>query len=586
MKYLISFDTGKIKQDHAAEWGVDEVLTLESDLKAGLTGLPQDKGSVVWYIPTVLDYNNSLSYDGADLALRILMRYLGEGKTDVDVVLLGNESAEDFMLHYAYPNILKIPGFHYSRFNKKLVSTFVVPHRDYLKGEDYIPFLNDLGLKFPSSFKSTHSLTNEWCQYKWNAFMGFDENASTLEGYLYFDYLITLERLNRVKNKPASDNLKGRINALPNSRILLIDDKEGWHKFFRDFFSYSTNVKLHCLGEDFSKLRYEDIEKRIKAEVNEFNPEVIILDFRLMEDQDAEIKDDMTKISGYKVLSQVLKGTYKESLPSYGRQVVVFTATSRIENILMLKAGNADGFILKEKPENYNGKEVTKGAISKMVTTLEKAVNRSKFLMPLNEKLDDLIRISIDNNANISKDLSSYILNVSYTVRQLIQHNDIDKEVLQMIFLSIFNIFEEIKRDTNFVEFVNGYTLVVRGTQDLKVSAKSACAMSSNGDDDWNYKPLFTPSSRHEKFCKDKDLKFAICALILFRLGKKEINETDWNDIRLIRNAIAHNDQEKLKNNDISYDDSTLEVYCEKMLDLLADIIDFKKIKEVVPILK
>ena len=110
--------------------------------------------------------------------------------------------------------------------------------------------------------------------------------------------------------------------------------------------------------------------------------------------------------------------------------------------------------------------------------------------------------------------------------------------------------------------------------------------MSSNGDDDWNYKPLFTPSSRHEKFCKDKDLKFAICALILFRLGKKEINETDWNDIRLIRNAIAHKDQEKLKNNDISYDDSTLEVYCEKMLDLLADIIDFKKIKEVVPILK
>ena len=110
--------------------------------------------------------------------------------------------------------------------------------------------------------------------------------------------------------------------------------------------------------------------------------------------------------------------------------------------------------------------------------------------------------------------------------------------------------------------------------------------MSSRSLDDWNYKPSITLSSSHEKHCKDRSLNFAICALILFRLGYKEVDETDWNTIRLIRNAIAHGETEKLKNKGIDLNLTSLQDYTLKMLDLINTIIDPNNIREVIPQLK
>lgn len=451
MKYLITFSTDIVNQEQAPEWGIDKVLTNDV-VKNDLLNLPQDKETLAFFVPTVFDYNNSLSYEGAILALRILMHYIRNGRTDIDIILMGNETESNFLLHYDYPNILKIPNFHYIRFNKKTVALYQLPQREQLKVDEYKPFLDNLGVRIPSSFKSTHSLTNEWCLYKWNSFMGFNENSSALDGHLYFDYLITIEKLNRIKIKTASTYLKERIQNfpenLPNARILLIDDKDGWHHFFQDMFSNTAKVKLHCLGEDFNKLDFAEIEKSIIDEVNDFNPHIIILDFRLMEDKDAEIKDNMKEISGYKVLANILKGTYNSPLKSFGKQVLIFTATSRIENILMLREANADGFIIKEKPENYNGKEITKDVISKMISTMETAIKRANFLIPLNEKLDELLNIvNITNNRETN--IGNTINIASQSVRQLTQNNPLNKDVLKLVFLNLFSILEALKDKDN-----------------------------------------------------------------------------------------------------------------------------------------
>lgn len=586
MKCLVTYDTSLINQENAEEWGVEKVLTSD-ELSFDISKLPQLKQSLVFFVPTVCDYRNSLLYDGANLALRILMYYVRDGRTDVDIVLMGNESETDFLLQYDYPNILKIPGFYYARFNKKNIANFTIPNRKQIKRDEYRNYLDNLGLKMPLSFKSTHSLTNEWCLYKWNSFMEFKEDISALEHHLYFDYLITIVRLNKVKDKKATDCLKERIKKLSEgTRILLIEDKEGWHKFFKELFKDSMQVDVHCIGLNFNKLQLFDIEKKIKDEVDKFNPHVIILDFRLMEDRDAEINDDMKQISGYKVLSKVLKGDYETPCDSFGRQVLIFTATSRIENILLLKEGNADGFILKERPENYNGKEITKDLIPKMISTLEEAVDRAKFLIPLNEKLNSLTKYIHCHTINMGKDLMSTILDTAKFVRQLTQNNNLKIEILKLAFLNIFNVFEVIKRDSNYVDYSNDFTLIVKGNNNLIVSGKSKCGMSSRSLDDWNYKPSITLSSSHEKHCKDRSLNFAICALILFRLGYKEVDETDWNTIRLIRNAIAHGETEKLKNKGIDLNLTSLQDYTLKMLDLINTIIDPNNIREVIPQLK
>lgn len=450
MKYLISFNTNIVRQEQSSEWEVGKILTLGSDLSENLSNLPMDNQSV-FYIPTVSDYNNSLSYGGANLALRILMKYLISGITSIDVVLMGNESESNFLLHYDYPNILKIPGLHYIRFNKKVVATYEIPQREQLKAKQYKPYLDNLGLKIPSSFKSTHSLTNEWCLFKWNSFMGFNESTSFLEGHLYFEYLITIEKICSVKNKTVSDDLKKRISNYPSSRILVVDDKVGWHSFFKEMFSNTDKVDVHCIGENFNKLGFADIEKCIADAVNNFKPHVIILDFRLMEDKDAEEKDNMKQISGYRVLSEILKGDYKNPLDSFGRQVIIFTATSRIENILLLKAGNADGFILKEKPENYQGKEITKNVISKMVYTLNTAIDRAVFLIPLNEKIRELNTIKLDTKP----ELRDSIQTVSESVRLITQNNDINEGVLKLTYLNLFSILEYMKPSN--IKHINEY---------------------------------------------------------------------------------------------------------------------------------
>lgn len=587
MKYLITHNTKIISLGEAEGWGVNKVVPFNDiDIDRNLYLPSSTNEPIIYFIPTILDYNNPLNYDGANLALRILMYYVKYSKTNVDFVLMGNESERDFMLTFENPNIMKIPGFHYIRFNKYIVRKYKCPQREMLTPEDYLPYFEMLNLKLPSSFKSTHSLTNEWCLYKWNSFMGFEPNAELLKG-LYFDYLISVERINRVKNKKISDHLKQRIKDLPSGlRLLVIDDNSSWHDFFKKIFSVCPTVDIHYLGSDFKKLNYEEVEAKIRQEVKSFQPDIIILDFRLMEDKDAEVKDNMKDISGYKVLSKVLKGDYKTPCDSFGRQVLIFTATSRIENILLLKEGNADGFILKEKPENYNGKEITKDLISKMISTLEVAFDRAKFLIPLNEKLNLLTKYIDCLPINIGSDLMSTILNTAKFVRQLTQNNNLEEEILKLAFLNIFNIFEGIKRDSNYVDYTNDFTLIVKGNNILTVSGKSKCGMSSSSLDDYNYKPIATLSSSHEKHCKDRSLNFAMCALILFRLGYDKVDDTDWNIIRLIRNAIAHGDNDKLNNIGITLDLKSLKDYILKMLDLINSIIDPSNIKEVIPQLK
>lgn len=442
MKYLISFDTNIVRQEFAHIWGVEKVLPLAGNLKSDLSVFQDDTESVIIFVPTVFDYRNSLSYQGANLALRILMRFIRVGRTDIDIVLMGNESEANFLLHYDCPNILKIPGFHYVRFNQKIVASFELPERVIINCNDYKPYLDNLGLKIPTSLKSTHSLTNEWCLFKWNSFMGFDEDVSVFENHLYFDYLITIEKLNQIKNKQATEPLKEKIKNITPAKILLIDDKKGWHCFFKKMLQ-TTGVDLYCIGETFNKLEFSDIEKVIIDKINNIKPDIIILDFRLMEDKDAEVTN-VKDVSGYKVLTKILKGKYNAPLSSFGRQVLIFTATSRIENILMLRDGNADGFILKEKPESYNGKEITKDVIKKMISTLETSVSRANFLIPLNNQLDILSEIIIKTN-NQDADIGTVINMTARSIRQLTQNNKLNKDVLKLAFLNLYCVLELLK---------------------------------------------------------------------------------------------------------------------------------------------
>lgn len=589
-KYLIS-NLSKIPDDIKSKtiWNVDKILVWNSDIKHDIKNLPSisEKDKIILFIPSVISYENSLSYDGANLALRIIMHYIRINRANnINIVLLGNESKEAFLLHYDYPNILKSNRIQYTWFNCNIVANYTAPECQEYSRDEFVRYLKNLGFKLPASFKSTHSLTNEWCLYKWGTYMGYDiiEPHNKLNGIMYFEYLQTLEILySNTEKKVPVNKLKAKISQLKsNTRILLIDDNTEWHSFFNKFFKENPQIIFDSIGAEYKKLTLKDIETNILNKLTSFNPDVILLDFRLMEDRDANAIQ-FSDISGAIVLKEILKGNINNPSRYNGSQVIVFTATRRIENILNLKRYGADDFIFKETYESYTGKDTTENVLTNMVKCIKHAIDRSEFLIPLNNKLDrisDLLHSDISYN----KEFNEYIGTLFKSVRQITQTSELNIDTLKLIYMNIFGIFEEIKRNSGLVKFPreDRHSLKVKGNTYFTVCQEGVSGIQISKDGNYNYS--LNKNSDHYKYCEDKDLKFAISALILFRLGHKEVDETEWNKIRDLRNTIAHGDIMS-KRYKFKIDCDTLRKYIGEMLNLIIDILDPNRIKPIIPLL-
>ena len=530
-RILITPDSEKLpdNQAHRDSWRVDEILLWNHDITSDLDNLKIEH-NVVIFIPTILYSDNALAYDGVELALRIFFRYIKANNAGIRIVLLGVECSNAFMQHYPYPNILKIPNFSYTYFNRTKVAQFMPEETPHLPEiEEYKHLIETLGIQMPSSFKSTHSMTNEWCLYKWSEFMGFESSDSdAISNSLYFDYLKALQSIEGIRAKGASEKLKNKIKELPEAGILLIDDNPNWHSFFSYFFAES-NIKFRAIGQDFKNLELEEVSKYIQDVVRQYKPDIILLDFRLTEDSDYNA-ESAEKISGAKLL-KILKGTSGNPGVSFGSQVVIFTATSRIENILMLKNLGADDFILKEKPSQYIGKKTTDEIIKEALKQFKTAINRAELLIPLNEKLRTIEEVSKRHVKAIGDNVRNYSYMTFQSVRNITQNNSLSVDTLKLVYLNIFGIFEEIGRNSNYVDWSKGY-----------------------------------------------NLNTAISSIIPNRIGKK-VDDTEWNTIRKIRNQLVHNDKTIRKGKpEIPID--KLKVYTIKMLDLIQELMNPEKTKE------
>lgn len=584
MRILISTPETNIRYNstYRDAWGVDCIYVWGTDITDSLDTLPAYVPELTFFVPVVLDRNNALLYDGALLALRILLRYICNYRKGINIVLLGTETLESFLSHFAYPNIIKIPGVYYCLNNQKIVSSTILPPNKISERRQYSPYLSQLGIKLPSSFKSTHSLTNDWCLYQWNSFMGFsdvsdDDNLNSL----YFDYLKAMEKIRDVKYRKLENNkkLKAEIQTLreTSARILLIDDNTRWHNFFSELFSKS-NVAFYSIGDNYKKLDIDVIKHDISERIETFNPDVILLDFRLIEDRDAECRFE--DISGTQILS-MLKGTFDNPGKSYGRQVLIFSATSRIENILSLKVLNADGFILKENASFYSGKDDTKVRISYMVKTLSRSIVRARFLKQLNAKFDKILLLC----DHYPIDFVETINQTADSVRLTSQNGELNESILQLIYLNVFKTFESIKNISGIILYPNEYSLSVKARTLLQICSFEKSLIFQRSSDDWNCIHKFSSTSFHHKYCKDKNLNFAICAIILFRLGYTRIDDTYWNDIRILRNTIAHGDNGQLAKRNLTLNVDSLKSCILNMLDLIDMILDPTKINEVKPML-
>lgn len=453
MKILIAPQYDSIGKNDATKWHVDEII-LPSESENW--NLPNAKNELILYVPTIINSEVAIEYDGVELAIKLYMAALREKRQNIKIVLMGVESRESFLLNYRYPNVLKCPGFDYILLSLNAVVGYTAFSTD-INVEKALLALKDVGIGLPESYVSNHSFINEWCAFSWSKYMGFscDKLAKTLDSTLYFDYLRTLQYHKEIK---ISDEKKADIKAL-KGKILLIDDNEYWHEFFTNFFGENkSNVSFMAIGKDFKNKKAEEIKTECLETVRSFNPDVILLDFRLLEDKDYNV-NSRANISGVQVL-RALKGTADKPGEAYGTKIIMFTATGKIENIFSLQKFGADGFIFKDSPEQYVGKPPLKESISRMIRLLDdmqKCAILSKEICNSLKKCENIA-------CKYSEDFCSQIKHIADMVRILLQGDFREFQKLKHIYLECFGILETIKRlkesnhSITINDFIQGHT--------------------------------------------------------------------------------------------------------------------------------
>ena len=355
------------------------------------------------FTPTFFDFRNPLSYDGVEFALRWYFHIISnESINNCEIVLLGTEDKAAFYQHCNYSNILKCPNIYYLQNSFEDISQFLLEYQS--KENDRkgaLERIEKIGIIPPTSFKTHHSIANEWSILRWASALGImaDNNLQikkvkeSVDSILYYNYLAAKYPIKGIdRGKSYKIQYKGKI--------LFVDDEldKGWELIFREI---TSGMELESIdfcgaGNDFKGKSQNEIEKIIEKKISQFDPDVIVLDLRLTDD---DFENEISEITGYRVLQKV-KGYYDKGMKLFipginaGIQVIVLSATNKVWNLQALNEAGADGFIIKESPENSIDGNFTNQSIKNIYKTLDRSLEWSflkSFYMQFNPIKDDLI---------------------------------------------------------------------------------------------------------------------------------------------------------------------------------------------------
>jgi CheY-like chemotaxis protein len=249
-------------------------------------------------------------------------------------------------------------------------------------------FLNLIDIAPPKDYLSHHSIANEWAIFKWADFTKAKSEAITINknkisSMLYFKYLIAK---NDIKEKNTTFQIKPK-QLKQNGKILLIDDEwdKGWGDILENIFIQNENIKFDILDYNFKDKELTNYSyMRIDNKIKEYNPDVIILDLRLLQnDHDEDTKID--KYSGIKILQKI-------HAINAGIQVIMLTATSKSTILEKLYDYKILGYIKKEHPEDNSIS--TKENVNKLVSLVDKGLEDS-YLKEIWDIDQELINLSL-----------------------------------------------------------------------------------------------------------------------------------------------------------------------------------------------
>ena len=340
-------------------------------------------------------------------------------------------------------NILRTKGVFLIDYNIDSIinSTFIKEKQ--LSKSNLVHEVKKLKLDVPLNYEDPHSIANEWAIYRWaNTISTKDESIgkieSKLENDLYFKYLKTIYPTSEFQLLK-EDDLKLNFEGKPT--VLYIDDEaeKGWKEIFEKILIDNNNTDFIHLGNEFNeKTKNEVVEFSLKKVIDK-DVDLVILDFRLHKEDFEKIP--IEDITGYQILKRIKE--YNK-----GIQVIIFSATNKIWNLQALQEVGADGFIVKEAPENSNDPGFTKKSIENMMISINSCFEHS-FLKYFESKHNQLKfellpRKEFNQTSKpLPKEFVDEVLKWSGLCLNIL-HNKLNQGNLTSTFLLYFSIIENM----------------------------------------------------------------------------------------------------------------------------------------------
>lgn len=308
---------------------------------------------------------NYLELYGLRVAYHIrLSQNLGE-KRFVPIVIISEYDSDMLMQFTQDANILFTDGIYLCKNSEEEIEHFKSLNLKGLDPNDYEFFLNMIMVEMPKDTTGSHSIANKWSIYRWSECLHVKrsepilQNNIEIENILYFKYLkARYFRKNNLNEEVKKPSKKGKV--------LLIDDEwsKGWGDLCKNVLT-TDNVQLAVFEYDYKDKKYTFIKRAIENKIKEFDPDVLILDLRLA--QNDHENDDIENYTGIKILQKIHE-------INAGIQVIMFTATSKSTILEKLYEKKILGYVKKEHPSDASLD--TEKNIDKLVTLVDKGLER------------------------------------------------------------------------------------------------------------------------------------------------------------------------------------------------------------------